>query len=454
MLVDAANTAEAIVVTDSDSGTDSDEERSAEPPNDMQVDADCSSDDDAETLDVLMGEERARQEDAEAARAESGSVCGPKCTCAGCAGLLLGRQQAATRDTDAEVADGDGWDNDGCDLDDGSGWGEAAVLAAMVRMTEEAARIEWEVDDERATDQAEAFLRAHMWGHMQLCLATLEYADDQKQDVAMETIPGCPCERRLEERVLARMAKRRLEKFAIGAYDEAGLVIELKMCSVQWGQEPAALRAPITDEEINKLNLQFTCSGCGRAEACPLSKRGHEQHCQYVRRIQTWENPDAEDGYWAVDALIDVQGPPENRFWKLIWADGRTDSDGRRDDGSFRSDWQPAANVVRCGQLQKDFWRAHPRLWECANQSIEGFAEDGSHEFRCTHCNRMGFDTELGYQGHVRQCPFRPKARSLQSKVGGMVQDARQQAAQAAWPGVTVHTAEGTKKLEALLSTS
>ena len=251
--------------------------------------------------------------------------------------------------------------------------------------------------------------------------------------------------------MLARLAKRRLERFATGAYDEAGLIVELTKCSVQWVQQPAVARAPITDEEVAKLNLELQCKGCGRPAACMASLQGHEQHCGYVKRVETWTNPQRDDGYWDVTALTDVRGPPENRYWKLVWAGGRTDGHGGADTGTFASDWQPGRNVARCTELQKQFWLRNPALWEKANESIEALRDDGSLIHRCTHCNRMGFNGTAAYRAHVTTCKFKPAKWAHTSKVGGLVQDARQQAAQAAWPTVTVHTAEGAKELDAKL---
>ena len=85
---------------------------------------------------------------------------------------------------------------------------------------------------------------------------------------------------------------------------------------------PGAIR----DEEIDKLQLQFTCHGCGRPEANMLCKWGHERHCPYVQLITAWVNSTDPDGEWEVTKLLDVRGPPERRFWKVRWGNELTDA--------------------------------------------------------------------------------------------------------------------------------
>lgn len=346
----------------------------------------------------------------------------------------------------------------GGDRDDGDGADEEHAVSAIAadattRMTAAAKAIVWAVGIEEAVDQAEAFLVDHMWGWKTLVMRSLEFADDQKMLEAMEMIPHCPRERKLEERVLARIVQRRLERFAIGAYNEAGLIIEMTKCSVQWGQAPRRSKDPITEAEIGKLELPFTCQGCGRAEASFLTKQGHEHHCAYVRLLDSWTNPAGDDGEWEVDAILDVRGPPDHRFYKLQWGGGRTDSvDDRIDDGSWLCNWQPAANVAGCAALQHTFWQVHPKVAACRHESIESYNDDGSKQLRCRYCNEMGFKTEPAYKRHVGACAFRPTKRQPNSVAGRMVGDRRSQDAQAEWPLVKITATDGkTHSLKAKL---
>ena len=94
------------------------------------------------------------------------------------------------------------------------------------------------------------------------------------------------------------------------------------------------------------------------------TRRGHERRCPYLLLLDTWENPDDSDGEWAVEQILDVRRSPERRFWKLLWApytDEERDvhAQARRsgpDDGLWRHGWQPAANYVRLGAMQRTFW--------------------------------------------------------------------------------------------------
>ena len=61
--------------------------------------------------------------------------------------------------------------------------------------------------------------------------------------------------------------------------------------------------------------------------------------------------------------LLAVRGPPERRFWLIEWGHQLTDAvAGATDTGGFESDWQPAANVIRCLALQRTFWHDNLHL--------------------------------------------------------------------------------------------
>ena len=52
------------------------------------------------------------------------------------------------------------------------------------------------------------------------------------------------------------------------------------------------------------------------------------------------------DGEWEVIDVLDVRGPPEQRFWKLWWKpyprQEKVEAErSEQDDGSWRHGWQP-----------------------------------------------------------------------------------------------------------------
>ena len=77
-------------------------------------------------------------------------------------------------------------------------------------------------------------------------------------------------------------------------------------------------------------------------------------------------NEEDWDGEWAVERFLDASGPPEHRFWKVLWAGelpsdcGQTTSPvGCDDTGGFDCNWQPVANIARCPTLTQELWEAH-----------------------------------------------------------------------------------------------
>ena len=96
-------------------------------------------------------------------------------------------------------------------------------------------------------------MQQNYWGQEALVLRSLEYADDQRMGESSELIPGCPRDRRLEEKVVVRRLTRRLTTFSTGAYSEAGLTIATEKVFVQWNQAPMKCPGEIRDEEIDQL---------------------------------------------------------------------------------------------------------------------------------------------------------------------------------------------------------
>ena len=84
-------------------------------------------------------------------------------------------------------------------------------------------------------------------------------------------------------------------------------------------------KGPITDEELESLNLKFQCAGCGRAEVSMVTTLGHERHCPYVNQVRHWPNPDTENdddedaGSWEVERVLQLRGPPHARYVQLLW---------------------------------------------------------------------------------------------------------------------------------------
>ena len=93
------------------------------------------------------------------------------------------------------------------------------------------------------------------------------------------------------------------------------------------------------------------------------------------------------DEYQDVEVLLDVRGPPENRYWRVKWAGKDENGEDRWPDkgagnGTASFGWQAEVNLsVGCVDLQNSYWRAtgKDRRSECK--------EDGEH--RCEQCNQI-----------------------------------------------------------------
>ena len=164
-----------------------------------------------------------------------------------------------------------------------------------------------------------------------------------------------------------------------------------------------------------------------------LCKWGHERHRPYVNLIRDWVNSADPDGEWEVTKLLAVRGPPERRFWLIECGHQLTDAvAGTTDTGGFDSDWQPAANVIRCHALQRTFWHDNLHLNPLAD--CEGKNPDGTVQWQCFFCNQMGFKRQASFTRHCNNCKFKPVVRQRSSPAGRLVVDNRRQAAQAEFP--------------------
>ena len=80
-----------------------------------------------------------------------------------------------------------------------------------------------------------------------------------------------------------------------------------------------------------------------------------------------------------VDRILDVRGPPENRFYDVLWAPGQL--------GANRT-WEPARNLGDfCNGVIQDWFTAHPQWHPQDTVEVEG-------EIRCDRCNQRDFSSQ------------------------------------------------------------
>ena len=294
-------------------------------------------------------------------------------------------------------------------------------------------------------------------GQEPLVRVTMEYADDQTQVMALERQPGVPREWRLEEQILAADATTRL-LICMQVYSEiAGYKMSVGKCYVRWGvgAQPLTRRTgPITNEELQSLNLQFECAGCERKEATMASRCGHEHRCPYVCLVRHWHNPaTAGDGgegagTWEVERVLQLRGPPEARYVQLLWAptDLDLDADGehhefgdledaegqpRSGDGSWAYGWQPMANCLNLTRTLIADW-----LRDNRDIDPQGCIERLG-EWRCEHCNYISTSQSRTHR-HVDKCRFKPLPRRRDSVVGRMLARRDVEQMQQQFPKITI----------------
>jgi hypothetical protein len=64
--------------------------------------------------------------------------------------------------------------------------------------------------------------------------------------------------------------------------------------------------------------------------------------------IRTWHNPDTSDGYWPVDAVLQLRGPPEARYVQVDFSPPNPDLDLDTEHFEF-TDLQDADGRPRSG---------------------------------------------------------------------------------------------------------
>ena len=116
-------------------------------------------------------------------------------------------------------------------------------------------------------------------------------------------------------------------------------------CVLIYGGPPQVTPKP-TAEDIEQLQLKHACAYCGERRF--VNKAGrlqHERTCDLGRDI-------LHPGRFDVESILDVWGPPVNRFFKVNWAPGQLGA---------KVTWEPARNLGDfCKGVIQDWFTAHP----------------------------------------------------------------------------------------------
>jgi ribonuclease HI len=149
---------------------------------------------------------------------------------------------------------------------------------------------------------------------------------------------------------------------------------------------PKVVVGATTHADVKELGLEHQCE-CGEPFLTDWGLQIHQRTCAEANDEMELTQEGGE--VWEVAELMDVRGPPSNRFWRVRWtsknADGTEHHPDETGDGTERYGWQKERYVDGCEDLQNVFWRCHA--------AQEGYSRRGDNEqegeFRCARCNRI-----------------------------------------------------------------
>ena len=276
-----------------------------------------------------------------------------------------------------------------------------------------------------------------------------EYADDI---IAGEvtTEPGS------EDALLACAAEmtRRATAIAVISRVRLGLRMACPKCKVLWIQ-PAELVGPTTPDDVRALGLDHICE-CGKPFACGHGMSVHRRKCIDANDYMELAEDDSENH--KIEALLEVRGPPNRRFWRVKWYGVNEDGTEKWPDKGTGTglkarthgyDWQEEKMLdgEETRLLIQKFWRMHPELDKDVDNQ-EHYAD----VYRCTWCNRI-YKTEASWAGHKLKCPVHRKILTSQTFKGGkadkLVQKAKRQLLLARLPDVLMEHVKLQKVLSA-----
>ena len=147
-----------------------------------------------------------------------------------------------------------------------------------------------------------------------------------------------------------------------------------------YGGPPQATPRP-TAEDISALKLKHACTFCGERRFVNLAGRlQHERTCDIGRAI-------LHPGRFDVEAILDVRGPPDNRFYHVKWTPGQLGAN---------ETWEPRRNLGDyCNGVISEWFTTHPEWHLLDDVELEG-------EIRCNRCNRRDFASRQLLERHKR----------------------------------------------------
>jgi hypothetical protein len=140
----------------------------------------------------------------------------------------------------------------------------------------------------------------------------------------------------------AREASERMSRLAAGALKDADMEISVPKTEAMHVRDQPAVspvrRADYTDKELAKL-LKHKCEYCGDGFDTKQGQNQHVTSCGLASRA-------VHEQDFEVEAVLDARGPPEHRFYKVLWK-GWAESDDY---------WEPWRHLLNSADATDKFW--------------------------------------------------------------------------------------------------
>jgi len=231
---------------------------------------------------------------------------------------------------------------------------------------------------------------------------------------------------------VAEAMSARLTWIAVSSREQADQNMAKKKCKIL-PLQPAASVGKTTAEDVAALGLKHQCK-CGEPFASVWGLRVHSRTCPAAQ--EQFEQDVDGDEYQDVEELLDVRGPPDNRYWRVKWAGKNAETGAElwpdRGTGNGLTDywWQAERNLsVGLVDMQNEFWRVSGKDRRGEN-TVEG-------EIRCERCNQI-FATAAAQKRHEAKptkankafvCKKRERVRKFKgTEVDRLVQRAKRAA--------------------------
>jgi hypothetical protein len=232
-----------------------------------------------------------------------------------------------------------------------------------------------------------AAFRRQQWGagtvDLRIAGDRFDFVDDVGVTEAAES---------MQEAVTA--ASGRITAIAVSSKVKADQHMAPKKCVILPVQ-PASAVGETTMADVIALNLKHQCD-CGEPFASVWGLRVHSRTC--LTALVEFEKDADGDEYQDVEALLDVRGPPERRFWRVKWAGKNAAGEDKWPDrgagnGKAAYGWM-SEQYLSVGMVDQQ-----NKFWRTTGLDRRSACSGPDEEHRCDRCNQI-FATGAAFKRH------------------------------------------------------